>query len=564
MCGKTVKLKPQKLQRFNSIRLNTIGIEFLNFPFSTVVMKTVFLSFLLLLSVLFFSNAQPQILWQKTLGGSSVEESSRALQTADGGFIICGTTESVNGQISFNHGHSDFWVVKTDSNGILEWEKCYGGLLEDQASSISQSNDNGFIICGSSSSNDSLVSGNHGNADYWIVKTDSTGNMEWQKSYGGDSDESAVRIINIVHGGYAIAGNTFSNNGDITGFHGYCDIWIVVIDSVGNIIWQKTYGGSDAELAFSIIGTFDGGFAVAGLTSSNDGDVTGLHAGQDVWIFKTDSAGNLEWQSALGGSGSENAQSIIQNPDSTYTFIAMTGSVDGDVLNNQSANGVWLVHLNASGNILWQQCYGGNQIDYAFDLKSTNDAGYIIGGESSSNDTNVTGNHGAMDVWHIETDSIGNLQWENCYGGSLNESCNTIIQTNDGGYFFSGGALSNNGDVSGNHGLIDYWIARLGSLNVSVDNDANLHEPVIVYPNPFSTSTLISFEIESEQKYYAMILDACGRTIKTFYNQLKSSGNQQLLWNGKDDEGKDVCNGVYYCRITAGEKVYQKRLVFVK
>ena len=181
-------------------------------------------------------------------------------QTTDGGYIIAGMSNSTNGDVSGNHGNPDYWLVKLDTNGNLQWQKSYGGSAADAASSVRQTSDGGYIIAGQSESNDGDVSGNHGYIDYWIVKTDSNGNLQWQKSFGGSGEDSAYYIEQSNDSGYIIVGSTESYNGDVTGFHGgYEDYWIVKTDNNGILQWEKCLGGSDSDIASSIQQTLDSG-----------------------------------------------------------------------------------------------------------------------------------------------------------------------------------------------------------------------------------------------------------------------------------------------------------------
>jgi len=173
---------------------------------------------------------EPYITWQKCLGGSSDEFARSVHQTSDGGYIVAGDTYSNNGDVSGNHGESDFWVVKLTSTGSLQWRKCLGGGNWDMAYSIQQTSDGGYIVAGMTESNNGDVSGNHGDLDLWVVKLTSTGSLQWQKCFGGSSDDGAYSIQQTSDGGYVVAGGTESNNGDVSGNHGEYDLWVVKLD----------------------------------------------------------------------------------------------------------------------------------------------------------------------------------------------------------------------------------------------------------------------------------------------------------------------------------------------
>ncbi|OAA32504.1 hypothetical protein AT15_00045 [Kosmotoga arenicorallina S304] len=396
----------------------------------------------------------------KAIGGSSYEYARSIIQTNDGGYVVAGNTASNDGDVSGNHGYHDYWIVKLDGSGDIQWQKCLGGSTHDYAGSIIQTSDGGYVVAAHTNSNDGDVSGNHGSFDYWIVKLDGSGDIQWQKCLGGSTHDYAGSIIQTSDGGYVVAGHTASNDGDVSGNHGDFDYWVVKLDGSGTIQWQKCLGGSTRDYAESIIQTSDGGYVVAGHTASNDGDVSGNHGYYDYWIVKLDGSGDIQWQKCLGGSSYDYAKSIIQTSDGGYVVAGNTASNDGDVSGNHGDFDYWVVKLNGTGNIQWQKCLGGSDIDVALSIIQTNDGGYVIAGYTYSNDGDVSGNHGRIDSWVVKLDGSGTIQWQKCLGGSTRDYAESIIQTSDGGYVVAGHTNSNDGDVSGNHGDFDYWIAK--------------------------------------------------------------------------------------------------------
>ena len=205
------------------------------------------------------------------------DESHSIQQTADGGYVVAGYANSNDGDVSGNHGDFDYWIVKLDQSGNLVWQKCLGGSNKEEAWSIRQTADGGYVVAGRTYSNDGDVRGNHGDGDYWVVKLDASGNLVWQKCLGGSNNDEARSIQQTADGGYVVAGHTNSNDGDVRGNHGDDDYWVVKLDASGNLVWQKCLGGSKDEYAQSVQQTADGGYVVAGYTYSNDGDVSGNH-----------------------------------------------------------------------------------------------------------------------------------------------------------------------------------------------------------------------------------------------------------------------------------------------
>ncbi|MBT8195414.1 MAG: T9SS type A sorting domain-containing protein, partial [Bacteroidia bacterium] len=246
--------------------------------------------------------------------------------------------------------------------------------------------------------------GNHGGTDCWIVKLNSIGDTLWTKSLGGTGTDIASSIQQTSDGGYIVAGYTSSNDGDVSGNNGSGDYWVIKLNSSGNITWQKCLGGSNGEIANDIQQTSDGGYIVAGFTESNDGDVSGNHGDFDYWVVKLDSGGIIIWQNCLGGTLDESANSVQQTSDGGYIVAGYTDSNDGDVSGNHGNDDYWVVKLNSSGNITWQNCLGGTSVDRAWSIEQTTD-GYVAAGWTESNDNDVSGNHGNRDVWVVKLDS---------------------------------------------------------------------------------------------------------------------------------------------------------------
>jgi len=374
---------------------------------SNITFITIFLALILLNGVNNKSYAQaPTIQWQKCLGGTVTDEANSIQQTSDGRFIVAGYTFSNDGDVSGNHGNSDYWVVKLNSSGDILWQRCLGGTDDDYAYSIQQTSDGGFIVAGQTYSNDGDVSGNHGYDDAWVVKLNSSGDIEWQKCLGGTDDDYAYSIQQTSDGGFIVTGYTESNDGDVSGNHsnwGWDDAWVVKLNSSGDIEWQKCLGGTNDDRAYSIQQTSNGGFIVAGYTYSNDGDVSGNHGYWDAWVVKLNSSGDIEWQKCLGGTSDDYANSIQQTSDGGFIVAGRTNSNDGDVSANHGGySDAWIVKLNSSGDIEWQKCLGGTSDDYANSIQQTSDSGFIVVGYTFSNDYDVSENHGYDDAWVVK------------------------------------------------------------------------------------------------------------------------------------------------------------------
>ncbi len=420
-----------------------------------------------------------QISLQKCLGGSSTDQGYAVISVSDGGYLAAGYSQSTDGDVSGNHGSSDVWVIKMDPSGTVQWQKCFGGSNSDYSYSAIQTIDGGYLTGGLTYSNDGDVSGKHGGSDLWVVNLDPSGNLQWQKCLGGSLSDWAESVIQTRDGGYLAGGSTYSNDGNVSGNHGNSDGWIVKLDSLGNLQWQKCLGGSSSDWVNSVIQTTDGGYLVATVAYSNDGNVSGNHGQSDYWIVKIDENGNLIWQKCFGGSDNDLAESIIQTTDGGYLIGGMSSSQDGNVSGNHGSGDYWVVKLDGGGNLQWQKCFGGSSGDWAESVIQTADGGYLVGGFSASSDGDVSGNHGSGDYWVVKLDDEGNLQWQKCLGGSQFDYLYSLIQTTDRQYLTVGYTYSNNGDVTGNHGRTDYW---LGRITVQHPVNASSDPWTILYP----------------------------------------------------------------------------------
>ncbi len=357
---------------------------------------------------------------------------------------------------------SSLILINTNAQQI-QWTKCLGGSASDFAYSIQQTTDGGYIAAGSTGSNDGDVWGHHGGSDSWIIKLNASGDTLFTRSLGGNSSDKANSIQQTSDGGYIIAGYTSSSDGDVWGSNGEIDSWIIKLNANLDTLWTKCLGGSSYEMAHSIQQTTDDGYITAGYTISNDGDVCGNHGYEDFWIVKLDAIGDTLWTKCLGGSDPEIARSIQQTIDGGYIAIGFTRSSDGDIWGNHGDNDTWIVKLNASGDTLWTKCLGGGNIDYANSIQQTTDGGYIAAGHTKSSNGDVLGNNGAFDAWIVKLNVSGDILWTKCLGGSDWDLAYSIQQTSDGGYIVAGETRSYDGDIWGNHGNYDSWIVKLNA-----------------------------------------------------------------------------------------------------
>ncbi len=490
-------------------------------------------------SITAFTQAQPGIQWQKSLGGSNYDEAYFLQQCTDGGYVLAGRTRSINGDVAGNQGQDDFWVVRLDTAGQMLWQKPLGGSVNDGAVAIRQTTDGGYVVAGWTFSNSGQVSGNHGNADAWVVKLDFSGVIEWQKSFGGSMEDAAYSVEQTSDGGYIIAGYALSANGTVVGNHGGSDAWVIKLDASGTLQWQKPFGGSLDDKAYSVQQTSDGGFIFAGYTNSNNGDVDGNHGDFDYWVVKMDASGNFEWQKTLGGLNEEYAYSIQQTTDGGYIVGGWSISNDGDVSGNHGNGDYWVVKLDSSSNILWQRALGGSMVDKAYTVRETADAGFVVAGSSNSTDGDDTGNHGSDDYWMAKLDAAGATVWEKSMGGTNSDIAWPMQPTSDGGYVVAGWSGSTNGDVSGNHGDRDIWVVKLASDVTEIGEQDGLGG-LRLFPNP--TPGRLTLQLDKPYGQFDIrVTDVTGRLVNTVP---VGSGQTSTFDLG-------VGNGVYFVQVNA-------------
>jgi hypothetical protein len=411
-------------------------------------------------------KAQPNIVWQHPLGGSDVDCAYSILQTPDGGYITLGHSGSSDDDVAVNYGDMDYWLTKLDNQGNLQWERSYGGSDEDNAYSVSQTSDGGYILGGNSSSTDGDATDNHGGKDCFIIKTDERGNVQWKKCYGGSKDEQLYGpVVQSSDGGYLFAATSQSSNGDVSSNKGYQDIWIVKLDKFGSIVWERSFGGSGDELAYCMKPTTDGGYVLVGGTTSVDGDVSGQHGSVDYWVLKLTANGALEWQHTYGGKGREIAYSVAEVIDGGYIIAGLSSSSDGDVPSNRGANDIWVLRLAANGEIVWSKTFGGDQYEHAFCIRTCSDGGYILCGETNSNTGETPTSHtGSTDALVMKLSIAGDIQWSKIIGGPGADQAYDIVEDVKGGFVFTGSATTGGGDVQKHHALSDFWVVKLGDV----------------------------------------------------------------------------------------------------
>ena len=402
--------------------------------------------------------------FQQNFGGTNSEIVKNSRQTADGGYIIAGHTLSDDIQVSDNYGGVDYWLVKTDAQGNIQWEQNYGGSSTDLGQTIIQTDDEGYLFLGGALSNDRDVTAPKGSFDIWLLRLNANGDVVFDRSYGGTGNDRPSWMEATSDGGYVICATTSSDNGDVNENKGVTDVLVLKLDANLNVQWSKTVGGSSEDFANHIQQTSDGGYVVTGGTFSIDGDINGNNGDMEVLVFKLDANGNLMWLQTLGGSGLEWGNSIIETSNGDIMVTGATDSSDGDFPENAGFRDLWLARFNSAGVLLWRQIYGGLKDDMGSALLETPNNGFLVAGHAEVPDGDVSNNNGILDIWLLNTAEDGSLIRDYNYGGSMTEMTEDMQFTNDGGLLISGFSESNDFDLNDNKGQADYWILKFAPL----------------------------------------------------------------------------------------------------
>jgi hypothetical protein len=298
-------------------------------------------------------DASGNLTWQNSFGYSGLDSGISMVQTNDNGYMLVGVLdvtasggEGNSRNSSERHAGGDYWAIKLNDGGQKEWSRYYGGFFTDTPSDVIQTQDNGFIIVGTSDSEDVDISNNKGTYDFWVLKIDSSGTILWEKNFGGTEIDEAESIVASGDGNFIIAGETRSMDVDVSQNNGAADVWIIKISHSGELIWEKNFGGSSFDVSRSVRKTQDNGFLISGSSRSSDGDVD-INMGQnDAWFLKIDSNGALQWQKSIGGSNIDFAYDATQLNDGSFVIVGESASNDGDIQENKGFSDVLIIKGN--------------------------------------------------------------------------------------------------------------------------------------------------------------------------------------------------------------------------
>ncbi|KPJ58133.1 MAG: hypothetical protein AMJ46_14620 [Latescibacteria bacterium DG_63] len=512
--------------------------------------------------------------WTRLYAASLQERAFSLAQTDDGGFILVGHTASYTAPPPI---WADVYVVKTNQWGDTLWTCTYGGVEVDEAQSVAQTADGGYIIAGST------FSFGAGGYDVWLIKTNSNGDTAWTRTYGGPDRDNGYSVAQTADGGYLIAGMTDSFGA------GGNDVYLLRADSLGDTLWTRTYGGIGSDVGRSVAQTGDGGYIIAGSTLSFGA------GGTDVYLVKTDSNGDTAWTRTFGAGLHDSGYSVAQTDDGGYIVAGNSESF------GVGSNDVWLLKTDSSGDTVWTRTYGGTGYDAGESVAQTADGGYIIAGSTQSFGA------GSNDVYLIKTDANGQVGVN--HAPDLVDQADTTVAENqyltftleaidpdgDSIFFFSpdlpeGAALNS---LTGHFwwtptyaqsGLytVTFIATDLGypALSDTEQTDITVTDVVGVAddedelgslaqylaqnrPNPFGSSTTISYSLKRRGPASVAVYDIRGALVRELVDETVAAGVHRVIWDGRDGQGREVGSGIYFCRLEAGAFTETRRMVLL-
>lgn len=417
-----------------------------------------------------------ELVWLKTFGGSNEDDAVDMVQANDGGYIVLGSTNSNDGDITGKSTtDQDYWLLKLTQDGEKIWDKTYGGSADDHATGISRTNDGGYVISGFTASSDGDVTENAGFHDYWIVKITSDGDIQWEKSFGFIGQDQAYQVIQTLDGGYFATGflDVGMSEGEGNDFnddqssnretqHSLGDYWGIKMDANGNKIWRRYFGGSHVDQSKDVLQTDDGGFLLVGISESSDFDISNAKGANDFWVIKVSADGDKVWEKSYGGAETDRSFSFVKATDGNYILTGESRSIDADVSNPKGGGDIWVVKFDGSnGTLIWEKSFGGTEFDTSRGVANLSNGYYAIAGSSRSSDIDVSNNYGANDAWLILIDENGNLEFEKNIGGSDIDFANKTKGTSENEIIVVGNSLSNDGDIAINKGNKDLLIFKM-------------------------------------------------------------------------------------------------------
>jgi len=466
-----------------------------------------------------------ELLWQKRYGGI-YNDDGFAVATVANGFVLVGST------YSFGSGDFDLYLIRLDSTGELLWSKTFGDSLGDYGYDIETTASGGFVMAGSTIKN--------GLTNVFVVCTDSTGNELWRKSFGGAGSDEGRAIRRTQDGGYIICGTSSSSGA------GYSDLYLLKINSAGDSLWAKTYGGAGGESGMSVREAVDKTLIAVGSTGSFGVGYSSVYA------VHTSANGDSLWATTYGGPSSDFGSSVDQALDGGFIFTGATASA------TVGYSDVYLVKTNSAGTVEWTQTYGGAKDDRGYCVKATDDGGYIIAATQEGTSTRQ------IDVYLVKTDPTGAVQWSQVYGGERSDYCRSIVRDQNKHFIALGYSYSFS--IGGS----DIYLLKVrGDMATPVYErpSATLPEGFTLsqnYPNPFNASTRIEFATPRRSHVAVDVFNVLGERVVTLVDEIIPAGSWGTEWDGRNTNSQTVASGIYFYRVVTDFGQVTRKMVLLK
>jgi len=485
-------------------------------------------SIVVLLIAFSASTALPQdIIWSNNFGGQYNEKGYACQQTTDGGLAIVGSTYQSD---LTDH---DIYLLKLDSLGNRVYSQTFGGSSTDYGYDIRETSDGGLVLVGSTKSYGS------GGRDIYLIKTDANGNHLWSKYIGGTGDDEGRSVRTTNDGGLIICGSTTSSGA------GYNDLYLVKTDANGNTLFSRTYGGIGGDAGAAVRQTPDSGFVMIGSTGSFG---TGYSS---IYVVRTDSNGDSLWATTYGGTRADFGSSLEVTADGGFAFVGSTSSF------GLGYSDLYLIRTDPSGNVEWQQTYGGTSDDRGYSVNETGDGGFIVAGTTESFGLGIN-------AYLVRTNPIGVQQWDNYYGGVGSDYCQAVLQDAQLDFYLVGYSYSYSSGGS------DVYVVKVqGDVQTDVQDRVSEEIPdgfelAQNYPNPFNISTTIQYSIPTRNDVSLTIFNMLGQRVRQWRFDALPAGTYALEWNGHNEAGSVVSTGVYFYRVVSGTHSLNRKMVLLK
>lgn len=478
-----------------------------------------------ILALLFTNVNGSAVTWNKTFGGSDDDESYCVEQTNDDGYILAGYTTSDTAR------HCHACIIRLDRKGAIVWEKTYG---QGSARCVDQTTDGGFVVAGSRGGS-------------WLMRIDSLGNKMWDVKCGGTTPHSVQQTDD---GGYILAGY---HNYIIPGYV-MMNILLKKLDTVGMREWNAgPQLGEDYSEAFSVRQTSDGGYVVVGRSRPSSSDVPA----NDVWVAKCNRQGEETWTNKYGGDRTDEGYSGEETSDGGYIIVGSTDSFGA------GKTDVWLMKLDSSGEPVWQKTFGGAERDVGYSVEQTRDGGYVVAA------TTWSFGAGGADAWLIKIDNQGNKLWDHAFGGSEHDRAKSVRETSDGGYIAAGFTESYGA------GQKDVWVIKIDGNQSQVNHLRSQHLVVdedlfAIHPNPITGTFRVQIPsnmgamVAEEAVAVLRIYDIGGRVVREFgTGWFSSKGRYVLHCDATDSEGGKMNPGNYVLELLVDGSTIVRDRIFI-